>query len=284
MQINPRKGRVNSCRSGDVRVKYGFDGDESHVLNLGGELSTDVLWMTGRMKKAQLEGTVQQLKETAAWKRLHAKLENIQTSSAEDREAFYQDILVRLKGKSVAMAAGHVFYWEMLECARKYDLEIAFSEDSCLCTAGGVKGKGNLTEEQLAQVAEAFPNLNDIYGCSELMALARQCPEGHYHMPPSVVSFVLDPETGVPYPRSGTQTGRYAVFDLWAKTYWAGIITGDEVTMNWDGGCGCGRKGPYLLGEIGRYADKNGGDDKITCQRSAAAVEEMMESMRNQTS
>lgn len=278
--ITPRKGRINMCRSAYARVKYGFGGDESHVLTLDGELSSDVLWMTGRMKKAQADGTVEQLKATKAWQRLNAKLGVIQTSSAADREAFYRDILVRLKGKSVAMASGYVFYWEILECARKYGLDIAFSENSCLCTAGGAKGLGNLTEEHLAQIAEAFPNLYDQYGCSEIMALARRCPKGHYHMPPSVVSFVLDPETGAPYPRRGVQTGRYATFDLWAQTYWAGVITGDEVTMNWDGGCACGRKGPYLVGEIGRFADKYG-DDKITCQRSAAAVEEMMESMRN---
>jgi len=280
--VAQRKGRINMCRSADIRVRYGFGGDESHVLTMGGELSSDVLWMSGRMKKAQLESTVEQLKETPAWKRLQAKLESVQASTTADREAFFKEMLVKLKGKSVAMAAGYVFYWEILECSRKYGLEIAFAEDSCLCTAGGAKGMGNLTEEQVAQVREAFPNLTDLYGMSEITALSKQCPEGHYHMPPSVVPFVLDPATGAPYPRSGTQTGRLGVFDLWAQTYWAGVITGDEVTMNWDGGCGCGRKGPYLLSEIGRFSDKTGGDDKITCQRSAAAVEEMMESMRNQ--
>jgi len=279
--VTPRKGRVNMCRSAHIRLMLGFGGDQSHVLTLDGELSSDVLWMTGRLKKAQADGTVEQLKTTKGWQRLNAKLGSIQTSTAADREAFFRDILVRLKGKTVAMTSGYVFYWELLETARKYGLEIAFGEGSCLFTAGGAKGKGNLTPEQLAEVDKAFPGLQDVYGASEMMGLARQCPQGHYHMPPSVVSFVLNPETGAPYPRRGVQTGRYATFDLWAQTFWAGIITGDEVTMNWDGGCGCGRKGPYLLGEIGRFADKQGGDDKITCQRSAAAVEEMMESLSN---
>jgi len=136
-----------------------------------------------------------------------------------------------------------------------------------------------MSEEQIEKVRKSFPHhFNDIYACSELFSgLARKCMHGHYHAPPWLVSFVLDPDTGVPYPRKGTQTGRYAGFDLWAQTYWGGFITGDEVTINWDGGCACGRSGPYMHGTVVRYTAKRGGDDKITCQRTAAAVEEMAE-------
>lgn len=281
IQANPRRGRSNVCRSTDLRIRLGFNGDESHVLTLGGEISTDMLWMTGRMKKAQADGMVDQLKKTKAWQRLNAKLKELEAKKTQSLEEFFKNVLIQFKDKTVVMSAGLTFYKAMLECAEQHGLEIRFASDSCLMTAGGLKGITGLSEADIEKIERIFPHrFGEFYGCSELMALARKCRAGHFHMPPSVVSFVLDPDTGAPYPRQGAQTGRYAGFDLWAQTYWAGIITGDEVTVNWDGGCACGRQGPYLHDNIGRYSDRRGGDDKITCQRTAAAVEEMMQSMK----
>lgn len=281
ISFTARQGRVAGCRSADARVRVGFGGDEDHMLTMGGELSTDVLWMTGRLKKAQADGMVEALRGTKAWSRLSGKIEALEAQRAQTHDAFYHRLLVDLKGKTVVGAAGLIFYAAILDYARQHGLEIAFAPNSCLMTAGGLKGQAGLTEAQIEEIRAAFPPFGEFYGCSELMALARKCPEGHFHMPPSVVNFVLDPDTGAPKPREGSQTGRYAYFDLWAQTYWGGVITGDEVTMNWEGGCGCGRVGAYMLGGIGRFADRRGGDDKITCQRTAAAVEEMMETMRS---
>ena len=56
-------------------------------------------------------------------------------------------------------------------------------------------------------------------------------------------------------PRKGVQTGRLLVFDLLPDTYWSGAASGDGVTINWDGGCSCGRKGPYFHNDIGRLSD-----------------------------
>lgn len=281
VQITTRKGRMAMSRSAGIRAKYGFNGDESHVIALDGDMSTDVLWMTGRMRKAQADGTVEQLKQTKAWQRLTARFGELENARAKPDDRFYKQIITTLADKTVAMAAGLTFYSDMLAYAQRDGLEVRFAPDSCLMAAGGLKGIGSLTEERIAQVNAAFGiPFGEFYGFSEAMALAPKCSQGHFHMPPSIVSFVLDPDTGAPYPRSGVQTGRYAVVDLWAQTYWAGIITGDEVTMHWDGGCGCGRQGPYLEGDIGRYTDRRGGDDKISCQRTAAAVEEMIQSMK----
>jgi hypothetical protein len=281
VQTTARRGRMAMNRSVDIRVKYGFGGDESHVLALDGDISTDVLWMTGRMRKAQADGTLEQLKQTKAWKRLSDRFGEMETARAKPDDAFFVRLLTTLQGKSVAMAAGLTFYSDMLDCARRHKLEIDFAPASRLMTAGGIKGIGSLTEAQIADVEAAYPvPMGDLYGFSEAMALAPRCAHGHYHMPPSIVSFVLDPDTGVPFPREGIQKGRYAAFDLWAQTYWGGVITGDEVTMHWEGSCACGRKGPYMAGDIGRYSDRRDGDDKITCQRTAAAVEEMIQSMK----
>jgi len=284
VSLSPRHGRMSMSRSADVRIRHGFGGDERHVLTLDGELSTDLLWITGRMKKAQADGKVEQLKSTKAWRRLSVKFAEIEARRAQSYDEFYKRVLVELSDKTVLMAAGFVFYWSMMRCAQENGLEIRFAPNSCLMTAGGLKGRGDLSDEQIETIKRTFPcSFGEFYGCSELMALARKCSFGHFHMPPSIVSFVLNPDTGAPLPREGVQTGRYAAFDLWAQTYWGGIITGDEVTICWDGDCSCGRKGAFLFSDIGRYADKRGGDDKITCQRTAAAVEDMMKSLKSDT-
>lgn len=259
-------------------IQYGFDGKEDNLVTLQDRMSTDILWMTGRLKKAHADGTVEQLKKTKAWKKLSGKLEELKANPGSSHEEFYRNMLIKLEDKTAIMSLGLNYFKAMIECAEKYGLELRFAPDSFLTAAGGLKGV-SLTDEEIQGVKDTIPHyLHEVYACSELFSgLARKCPEGRYHAPPWLVHFVLDPDTGAPYPRTGLQTGRYAGYDLWAETYWGGFITGDEVTINWDGGCACGRGGPYLHGKVVRYTDKHGGDDKITCQRTAAAVQEMVD-------
>jgi len=102
---------------------------------------------------------------------------------------------------------------------------------------------------------------------SEMVAPSRACPAGHYHIPPWEIPFLLDPASGAQYPRTGTQSGRFACFDLNAETYWGGFVTGDAVTLSWGDTepCGCGRIGPYVHRGIRRFSEAEGGDDKVTC-------------------
>jgi len=90
------------------------------------------------------------------------------------------------------------------------------------------------------------------------------CEARHYHVPPWLLVFVLDPETGQPSPREGTHTGRFGVIDLGVKQRWPGVLSGDEVTMSFDT-CACGRPGPHIADTVRRFSEREGGDDKITC-------------------
>jgi hypothetical protein len=102
------------------------------------------------------------------------------------------------------------------------------------------------------------------YVMSEITAINKLCEAGRYHLEPWIVPFVLDPETGTPAPRTGEHTGRCAVFDVAAASYWGGFISGDEVTLSFEP-CACGRTTPHAARKIERYSEKDGGDDKITC-------------------
>jgi hypothetical protein len=104
------------------------------------------------------------------------------------------------------------------------------------------------------------------------------CSAGCFHWPPTLVVFVLDPDTGEPLPRIGTQTGRLAAFDLCPESYWGGTITGDQVTVDWEEGCSCGRRGPRLMNDVTRYSRLRD-DDKITCSKSADAYERAVETL-----
>ena len=53
--------------------------------------------------------------------------------------------------------------------------------------------------------------------------------------------------------------------DLLPSSYWGGIVTGDQVTLEWDRVCPCGRKGVHAHDSISRYSEAVTGDDKITC-------------------
>jgi len=276
------KGRHNSASVTQNIVRYAYDGDASHFVTPEGEMSTDLLWMSGRIKKAQAEGAMEQLRKTKAWKRLSHAANGHSMRSTGSLSSFFCEAIERLKGKTVFMRIGLAYLTDMVEAAERGGVAIDFAADSSITLAGGLKGAA-VGVEQIARVRKALPYATgEVYACSEMMSgLAKKCVCGHFHTPPWLVSFVLDPETGAPYPRKGVRTGRYAGFDLLAESYWGGFITGDEVTMNWDGECGCGRTGPFMHSAIGRYSDKNGGDDKITCQRTGAAIEDMVQHLDN---
>ena len=72
--------------------------------------------------------------------------------------------------------------------------------------------------------------------------------------------------------------------DLLPDSYWGGLITGDEVTLSgWDEPCACGRHGPYLHSTIGRFSEKQGGDDKINCAGAPEAHDKAIDYLLQQT-
>ena len=46
---------------------------------------------------------------------------------------------------------------------------------------------------------------------------------------------------------------------------------GDKVTVNWEGGCLCGREGAFMEGDVVPLGEAEGGDDKINCSGSTEA-------------
>ena len=102
--------------------------------------------------------------------------------------------------------------------------------------------------------------------------LAKLCDYDRYHFEPWTVPFVLDPDDGHVLPcDGGEQTGRAAFLDLLPSTYWGGIVTGDEVSLD-RRPCRCGRTTAHITRvRSSASARSEGGDDKISCAASDEA-------------
>jgi hypothetical protein len=140
--------------------------------------------------------------------------------------------------------------------------------------AGGAKGR-KLPEDYPA-IVERFTGVRyprTGFGMSEAASgITRMCPAGRFHILPNIIPYVIHPQTGAVLPRTGVQTGRFGFIDIAAELRWGGFLSGDEITLNQSeaSACGCGRRGAYIEGEIRRYSETEGGDDKITCAGAPA--------------
>jgi hypothetical protein len=197
-------------------------------------------------------------------------------------EEFLERVTEELKGKEVYIGAA----WNIAHGMAKKGLDegraAVFAPNSVVTSGGGAKGM--TPPENWQEETARFFGVDHIqmrYGMSEVFGNHCGCENGHYHLVPWIIPFLLDPETSELLPRKGTVTGRAAFFDLGAETRWGGFITGDEITVNWDEPCGCGRSTRYVLGDIRRFSEKNGGDDKISCAATENAHREAMDFLMN---
>ncbi len=239
--------------------------EEFHTA-MPGFMSADFMSLAGRVRAAKAKGELGKLQLIRAL--VHNKGELIKMKSSQPKyfKAFIDKLLTEYKGKRVFFMG----VWQpLIETALQghaMGLRQMFTSNSGLATGGGMKGYQ--PPENWYQITCDFYGVDEIkdnYGMTEMNgAGCPSCSENHYHIFPWFIPFLLDPETGEPLPRTGTQTGRFAFYDLLADTYWGGFVTGDEVTIHWDT-CNCGWKGPWLEKKIQRYSEKQGGDDKISC-------------------
>jgi hypothetical protein len=259
------------------RLCYGGDGSRIHTLGQG-HWDADMLWLSGRMRAAEARGETAELELTPALERVRDAVLASQAQAAANVDRFLQELIVGQRGKPIILFAPGPTLFQLARLCRERALEPSFGEGTFILTGGGSKG-APLPEDWEERVFSVFPPPHQSgYGMTEATGVCRLCSAGWFHWPPTIVIFVLDPDTGVPLPRSGTQTGRLALYDLCPTTHWGGAITGDEITIDWEGGCPCGRNGPRIMNNVTRYTDMRG-DDKITCALSPGAYERAVDNL-----
>ena len=259
-------GAINRGMEWMVKLYAGSE-DDALFLYPDTYFSADVASLGGRLRAAEARGEQGQLELSPA---LLARRDEFSRQERERpllMEKFFDEAVRRFGGRDIFIFAVWPILFEWAEAGLARGLKGVFGPGSVLTTGGGSKGRV-MPPDWREQIFEflGFDRYFEFFGMSELMANCPRCAHGNFHIPPVLVPFVLDPETGRPLPREDGQTGRLAFFDMLADTYWGGFVTGDEVTMSgWDQACGCGRQGPYLHPEIRRFSEKQGGEDKINC-------------------
>lgn len=202
----------------------------------------------GKVRTAQRRGTLDQLDDPIAathWDEVKA----YQDSLPALLEA-WSDELLKHEGREVIVQMTSDMAWRLTQILQARGVKGAFAPGSVYSIGGGVKDGSSMPDDWRDQLCEAFGadegSFCSMYGMSEAIVQVRECSGGMYHATPFIIPFVLDPETNEPLPRTGVQTGRFAVLELLSQDNWGGLITDDRATIHWDAPCACGATGPLI--------------------------------------
>ena len=261
-------GAAATQRGNSIQIELYAKGPENALfLYPNTRFSADVAALGGRLRGAEARGEVGTIDISPTLLARREALIELERRRPEDLKHFFDEAQRRFGGRDVYVTAMWAILYDWAEEGLKRGLKNIFGKGSVLLTGGGKKGK-EMPDDWRERVIEflGFDTIYEMYATSEQMGLCMMCEEEHYHIPPVIIPFLLDPETGVPMPRKDGLTGRFASLDLVPDTYWAGLVTGDEITLRgWEEPCRCGRTGPYVVPPVRRYSEAVTGDDRIVC-------------------
>jgi hypothetical protein len=242
------------------------------------DVSSDLMSLAGRMQAAEDKGELAKLGLDPALLQKRDEMIAQGRRRTQDMEAWFFKLIEEFRGKRVKINGTFSDLTRIAVSGKAKGLKCSFAPGSFILSGGGMKGYKEAPPDWEDQIKQFFgiDKMYSNYGMSECMGLATMCSCGFFHFAPYTIPIVLDKDAKE-LPREGVQTGRLALFDLLAETYWGGFISGDQVIMHWDDNCDCGWKGPRVERTITRFAEMEGGDDKITCAGSAQAYNEFMD-------
>jgi hypothetical protein len=252
-----------------------FAGSEDNALFLypNERLSADVMSLSGRIRTAEAKGELGSLKIPQALLRRRDEYIARERERPQAMSAFFEKAGQRFGGQNVWVGALYAMFYDWAVEGLSRGHKHIFGPNSFASSGGGKKGR-ILPDDWMQTIEDflGFPVKSEVYAMSECMVPTALCEHDHYHFPPMLVPYLLDPKTGVLLPRKDGTTARLAVFDVMPDTYWAGFVSGDEVTVGgWETPCKCGRTGFYTHSDIRRYSEKEGGDDKVLCSGAPEA-------------
>jgi hypothetical protein len=255
-----------------------FAGGPEHVHTLyQTSISADLMCLAGRIQAAEERGELDSLGlDPELIRKRDAMIEQGKRRD-QDSEAWFFKLFEEFRGKRVRMGGTPPELVRITRIGMEKGVRPEFAPNSYLMSGGGMKGAKGAPDDWEKYVQDYFgiEKFAIVYGMSESIAMHVRCSCKKYHILPTMVPVLFDRDMK-PLPRKGTQTGRYAIFDLAAQTYWGGFITGDKVTIHWDGDCACGWKTPYVDPDVVRFSDLED-DDKITCAGTQQAYNDFMD-------
>lgn len=253
-------------------------GGEEHYHTLyDSHIPADLMALSGRLQAAEDRGEVMSLGlDPALLEQRQRMMEQGRTREA-DMERWFGKLIGQFKGHKVKIGGTFADLYRVAKAGLDKGLTCEFHPDSIMVGGGGMKGYKDAPDDWEDQIKTFFgvKKLANQYGFSECIGNAPLCDHGFFHLPPYSVPLLMDAD-GKSMPREGVQKGRLVLVDPIPQSYWGGFTSGDEVTVHWEDDCPCGWKSPRIGKTIRRFAENEGGDDKITCAGSQAAYNEFM--------
>lgn len=240
--------------------------------------SSDLMSMAARLQLAEERGELDQLDIDPTLLEERAKLIEAGRNRERDLDQWFTKLAEDYRGQRVRVTGVTADLIQLALNGRERGLKCEFAPGSVLFVGGGMKGLKDVPDDWEDVLRDFFgiDRLSSMYAMTESMGFPTSCSAGYYHFFPYSIPLLLDADGNV-LPRDGVQTGRLALFDLLAQTYWGGITTGDRVTMHWDDDCECGWRSPRIERQITRFAQMEGGDDKISCAGTEQVYSEFMD-------
>jgi hypothetical protein len=280
---NYASGKLGHLRIASM-IKHSFTGGDDtrfHAL-YSDAIDTDLMFLASKMRAAASRGELDRLEIDPKLAARKDEFIAMQERRPQEMAEFFERLTTELRGRRVFMTSAYNLMYDVATAGLERGVSAVFAPNSAILTGGGMKGF--VLPDNYMDVIREFLGVERIqegYGFSEQNALHWACEEGRYHVQPWIIPFVLDPETSEPLPRVGAQTGRAAVYDVLNQDHWGGVISGDEVTVDWSTPCSCGRTSVYFEHDIIRYSEKEGvEDDRITCAATHEVHNEAVNFMR----
>jgi hypothetical protein len=278
-----RRGNTSGTKMQRLMGEVSAEGEEGRHCLYEYAISSDLLSMAARLRTAEERGELDTLELDPTLLEQRAKLIEAGRRREEDLERWFTKLAEDFRGQRVRVSGVTADLLRLALKGQELGIGCEFAPGSVLFTAGGLKGFKSEAPDDWEQVLRDFfgiERISSVYGMTEGIPFAPRCSAGYYHFFPYMVPLLLDPDGNV-LPREGVQTGRFAFFDLLPASYWGGFISGDRVTMYWDEACECGWAGPRIDGNIARFSELEGGDDKISCAGTEEAYSEFMDYVSN---
>jgi hypothetical protein len=274
-----RRGHMLGAKLGLLiaEAQPGDDTDRHFLYDFA--LSADLMSLAARLQSAEEQGELDQLDIDPEILEQRAQLIERSRNRADDLQRWFFNLAGDYRGRRVSIGGNFTELIRLALKGRELGIVCEFAPGSMILTGGGMKGYKDAPAdwEDLVKGFYGVERIDSLYGMSECMGFAPRCEQGSYHFLPFTLPLVLDDDFAA-LPREGVQTGRMALFDLLAETYWGGFISGDRVTIHWDHACECGWTGPRIDPDIVRFSELEGvEDDKLTCAGTADAYNAFMD-------
>lgn len=204
----------------------------------------------GKLRVATANGTLDACLENPIVAAHRAEVENYQRDLPQLVQRWTDNLIENYRGERIYFQGSFDRAWQLTEHFQKAGITGAFAPESVFSLYGGVKDGSTLPDDWQEQFRQAIgvddSNIVSGWGMSELTGAALRCEHGMYHFTVQCIPFLLEPNTRNPLPRSGVQTGQFAMLEVNSEDCWGGMVSGDCGTIDWDSTCACGRNGPLM--------------------------------------